>query len=114
MKRDEATSGAERWDCLAAGEGNIDLILGGLAALPEPGTERLAAALEMNASGSTAVTAALLARLGAQVGFVGRVGRDAWGEMVQEFLRESGVDASPLIVDPAVRTGITVAYAYGG
>src|SRR5262249_41972519 len=80
MKPEVATSGADRWDCLAAGEGNIDLILGGLAALPEPGTERLAAALELIASGSTAATAALLARLGARVGFVGRVGRDAWGE----------------------------------
>jgi sugar/nucleoside kinase (ribokinase family) len=49
-----------------------------------------------------------LARLGNTVGFLSRVGTDLWGSFCLEILERGGVDASKVIRDPALKTGITV------
>ena len=63
---------------LVAGEALIDLVVTDGAVLPSPG-------------GGPYNTARALGRLGASVGFLGRLSRDHFGNMLSEVLAESGV-----------------------
>lgn len=46
------------------------------------------------------------ARCGAPVSFIGKVGKDSFGDQIEEKLKESGVDCRFLFRDPEVGTGI--------
>jgi fructokinase len=63
---------------LVAGEALVDLVVADGAILPSPG-------------GSPYNTARALGRLGASVGFLGRLSRDKFGRMLTNVLAESGV-----------------------
>ena len=67
---------------LAAGELNPDLILSQVQGLPEFGQERVAGVFEMHLGSSTAIFAAQLSRLGAEVSLVARIGGDTLGEFL--------------------------------
>ncbi len=95
-------------DVVAVGELNPDLILEGLEGPPVPGREILANGCAFTLGSSTALCAANLAALGLRVGIVGKVGPDPFGDFVLQALRDRGIDASRVIRDPAVRTGVTV------
>ena len=56
--------------------------------------------------GDTSNFAVSAARQGARVGYITRVGRDAFGEMLLALWREEGVDASGVAVDDSASTGI--------
>lgn len=93
---------------VVAGELNVDLIFRGDRAEPRAGTETLADEFLMTLGSASAICACGLAKLGTPVAFVGRVGRDAWGDHCLAALADAGVDVSRVKRDPAVRTGITV------
>jgi 2-dehydro-3-deoxygluconokinase len=57
-------------------------------------------------AGAEANVAAGLAHLGQAVEWFGRVGDDPFGERIRASLRERGVDASRVIVDPSRPTGL--------
>jgi len=101
-----------RLDVVAVGELNPDLILDGMAGPPRLGREILAGRCTFTLGSSTALCCANLAALGLSVGIVGKVGADPFGEFVLRSLAERGIDASRVIRDPSVRTGITVSLAY--
>jgi sugar/nucleoside kinase (ribokinase family) len=101
-----------RLDVVAVGELNPDLILGGLSGPPRLGREILAERCAFTLGSSTALCTANLAALGLSVGIVGKVGQDAFGDFVVTCLEQRGIDASRVIRDAAVRTGITVSLAY--
>lgn len=98
-----------RWDLLVIGELNVDIIAAGVERLPELGKEILAPSLELRMGSSSAICAAASSKLGLRVGFVGKVGHDLFGRFVLGRLQELGVDTEPVIVDPAIRTGATIA-----
>jgi sugar/nucleoside kinase (ribokinase family) len=54
--------------------------------------------------GAPANVAVALQRLGLQAGFVGKVGRDPFGEYLRESLAHTGVDTTYLFVDEKART----------
>ncbi|MBE7211657.1 MAG: carbohydrate kinase, partial [Gluconacetobacter diazotrophicus] len=54
--------------------------------------------------GAPANVAVHAARLGAEVGFIGKVGRDGFGAALAAFMGELGVDLSCLRTDPAAPT----------
>jgi sugar/nucleoside kinase (ribokinase family) len=54
--------------------------------------------------GAPANVAVALQRLGLRAGFVGKVGRDPFGEYLRESLAQTGVDTTYLFVDEKVRT----------
>jgi sugar/nucleoside kinase (ribokinase family) len=91
-----------------AGEINADLVLGGLAALPEPGREILAESSELVLGSASAICATGLARLGNRVAFAGKVGGDLFGRFCLRDMRRSGIDVRRVVVDRTVSTGITV------
>jgi sugar/nucleoside kinase (ribokinase family) len=98
-------------DVVAVGELNPDLILDGLDGPPVLGREILASGCTFTLGSSTALCAANLAALGLRVGILGKVGQDLFGDFVLQALRDRRIDASRVIRDPTVRTGLTVSLA---
>lgn len=90
------------------GELNVDLILTGTDVLPEWNKEKLADTFELAMGSSSAITACVLAGLGADVAFVGVVGDDDYGHFMIEALRTAVVDTTYVTIDPALRTGVTI------
>jgi sugar/nucleoside kinase (ribokinase family) len=97
---------------LVVGELNVDLIVSGLSSLPELGHELVCTDMSRALGSSSAIFSRALAGLGAQVGFMGKVGDDENGRFMVEQLREMGIDTSGVIVDPATKTGITISLTF--
>jgi len=94
---------------VVAGELNVDLIFSGKHAEPRAGTEIRADDFLMTLGSASAICASGLARLGTPVAFVGRAGRDVWGEHCIAALLSAGIDVTHVKRDAAIQTGITVA-----
>lgn len=93
---------------LAIGELNVDLVLTGLKSMPVPGREIIAEDIKLVLGSSTAICAAGMAKLGLQVGFIGKLGKDSYGSVVKEGLSQYGVDLSMIMEEEKLSTGITV------
>ena len=91
----------------------MDVILSGLAHLPQAEQDTLAQGLDVVVGGQTATIARALVRLGVPVTFVGRVGDDEYGQRAIRQLAEDGVDTSGIVVDPELKTGVTVVLSTG-
>jgi len=65
---------------------------------------------EQNPGGAPANVLACLARFGKKVGFIGKVGQDAFGDYLAHTLQEHHIDASGLVRDPHVHT--TLAFVH--
>ena len=89
------------FDITAIGEILIDLTQSGLT---EQGIPRF----DANPGGAPANLAVAAARLGARSAFIGRVGRDGYGDFLRRTLEENGVDARGLSVDPVQHTTLAV------
>lgn len=96
------------FDVLVVGDLNIDLIFSGLPRLPQFGEELLATGLVRRLGGSAANFAVCCARLGLDVAFVAKVGRDEFGDFLRGKLQEWGVTTDYVRRDPELATGITV------
>ena len=67
------------------------------------------------ASGAPAIFAVAAARLGLAVGFIGSIGADAFGDLLEKRLGAETVDTRYLQVIPDYTTGIAfIAYAADG
>ena len=100
------------YDIAAIGELNVDIILNGIESEPEIGKEKFARDMTVTLGSSTAIFAANAAALGSKVCFVGMVGRDSFGSLVESSLRAKGVDTSYLI-EGDTPTGATICMNYG-
>lgn len=98
----------EKYDVLAIGELNVDMIVTGLKTLPELGKEILANDCSIVLGSSTAICAVGIARLGLHTGIIGKLGRDSFAEVVLEALRYNGIDTQNVIIDENIKTGITI------
>ena len=94
---------------LVVGEINVDLVLQGYHDFPAPGKEVLVDDFSMVLGSASAICAMGLARLGDPVAFLGKVGDDPWGRFCVEAMRERRIDVSRIVVDAALKTGVTVA-----
>jgi sugar/nucleoside kinase (ribokinase family) len=99
---------------LFAGEINVDLVLQGYTAFPEPGREVLVSGSELVLGSATAIMAMGLARLGTKVAFAGKVGDDLWGRYCLEDMAARGIDLSRVVKDARLKTGITVSITHPG
>jgi ribokinase len=89
------------------GSANEDLVVT-VANLPQPGQTVLAHGLAVLPGGKGANQAVAAARAGADVVFVGSVGRDAAGDRTVAALRAEGIDVTHLSVDPSAPTGVAL------
>ncbi len=87
-----------RPDVVTVGESMVAFRWAGPFALGAPLVARLAGAESNVAIG--------LARLGHRVRWAGRVGQDAWGDLVLRELRAEGVDTATAHRDPGAPTGL--------
>jgi sugar/nucleoside kinase (ribokinase family) len=96
---------------LVAGELNVDLVLVGLPSLPVLGRELVGTDFRVALGSSSAITAARLAALGADVDFVGIVGDDDFGQFVLRELGRYGVGTDH-VQSVSTSTGVTIALTY--
>jgi len=99
---------------VVVGSANVDMVAK-TPRLPMPGETVIGTHFTIACGGKGANQAVAAARLGAKVWFVGRVGDDMFGEMLERSLNEAGVDTTFLKRDPEAHTGVAQIYvAQGG
>jgi len=95
-------------DVLVVGELNVDLILT-VGVTPGYGqAEKLVDDATLTLGSSSAIFACGAAQLGLKVAFIGKVGDDDFGRVVLRSLAERGVNTSGVVVDPDIKTGLSV------
>ena len=88
-------------DITAVGEILIDLTQSGAN---EQGIPRF----DANPGGAPANLAVAASRLGASAAFIGKVGKDGFGDFLHGCLRSNGVDVTGMVVDPVQHTTLAV------
>jgi len=101
------------FDIAIVGETNLDLILYGLPERMPVERELLANGFDMTLGGSSSILAHNLASLGTRVGFVSEIGNDAFGQIAQSYLAESGVDLACFRSIHGATTGVTLVLPHG-
>lgn len=100
-------------DIVIVGEINLDLILYGLPLAMPTERELLGSGFSMTLGSSSAILAHNLAKLGARVGFVTKVGNDALGTIAMDRLAEANVDLSRVVRDEKTGSGVTLILPHG-
>ncbi len=98
----------KKYDVLAIGELNVDLMISGLKSMPIAGREIIAESSSLVLGSSTAITASWLAKLGLKVVFIVKIGKDSFADVVMEGLQANRIDTSHVIIDESIKTGLTV------
>lgn len=93
----------EKYDVVALGELLVDFTMNGVSAQGNP-------LFEANPGGAPCNVLSMLQRLGKRTAFIGKVGKDSFGEMLQRVVKEQGIDTSNLIMDEEVPT--TLAFVH--
>jgi sugar/nucleoside kinase (ribokinase family) len=101
------------FDVVVVGELNPDLILRGDVTPAFGQVEQIVEEAALTIGSSSAIFASGAARLGLRVAFVGKVGGDVFGQFMRQQLAEHGIDVSGIVVDPAIRTGLSVILSRG-
>ena len=91
------------------GSYNTDMIVQ-VPRIPRPGETMLGGRFSMAAGGKGANQAVAAARAGGRVQFIGRVGRDMFGDRAVASLGEEGIDASLVAIDPAEPSGTALIF----
>jgi ribokinase len=89
------------------GSANVDLVVRAHH-MPAPGENVFGDDLRMFPGGKGANQAVAVARLGGRARFIGRVGRDSFGEMLLASLRAAGVETDGLAAVADAPTGVAL------
>ena len=98
----------KKYDVLVVGELNVDLILNKIDSFPEKGKEKLAKEMTITLGSSSAIFASNMSSLGASVSFLGKIGKDSFGDLIIKSLKKKNVSTEMIIQDKAVNTGATI------
>lgn len=102
------------YDVLVFGDTCVDLILTDPNIVPQFGqVEKLVESYLLEMGGSCCIFACQAAKLGLKVGLLGRVGEDAFGQLMLTRLQDAGVDTRHVVIDPTLKTGLTVQLVQG-
>ena len=88
------------YDVIGLGELLIDFTANGTSGQGNP-------LFEANPGGAPCNVLSMLSMLGRRCAFVGKVGEDMFGRMLEQAIREVGIDSSALVLDPAANTTLT-------
>lgn len=103
------------YDLLVIGEINPDLILTGAGIDPAYGqAEKLVETVSLTIGSSSVIMACGAARLGLRTAFMGLVGDDIFGRFMLEAMQDRGIDTTACLLDPALKTGLSVILARPG
>jgi sugar/nucleoside kinase (ribokinase family) len=97
-----------RCDVIVVGELNVDLILNKIDQFPLIGKEVLADEMTLTLGSSSAIFASNLKTLGTSVTYIGKLGKDNFGQHIIDALKNKSVDTSNIIFSPKFNTGATV------
>lgn len=93
------------YDVTALGELLIDFTENGQSGQGNP-------LFEANPGGAPCNVLAMLSKLGHKTAFIGKVGKDFFGEQLKNAIREVGIDASYLKMDEQVHTTLALVHTY--
>lgn len=97
----------KRFDVVALGELLIDFTENGMSGQGNP-------LFEANPGGAPCNVLAMLAKLGHRTAFVGKVGKDFFGEQLKTAITEVGINADNLYMDAEVHTTLALVHTYPG
>lgn len=106
-------AGTARPDVVCVGIVVADVVARPVDELPLRGSLGLVDAIELHGGGCALNTASALARLGLRAAVAGKVGADAFGDVLVRLLDERGVDRRAVLRDPAAPTSASVALVGG-
>ena len=95
----------KKYDVTALGELLIDFTENGTSAQGNP-------IMEANPGGAPCNVLAMLGKLGQTTAFIGKVGRDFFGDQLEAAVREVGIDTLGLKRDPKVHTTLAFVHTY--
>jgi len=95
----------KKYDVVALGELLIDFTDNGLSEQGNP-------LMEANPGGAPCNVLAMLSKLGHSTAFIGKVGRDYFGEMLKKSIEEVGIDSTYLLMDEEVHTTLALVHTY--
>ncbi len=95
------------YDVVALGELLIDFTENGMSAQGNP-------VFEANPGGAPCNVLSMLAKLGHQVSFIGKVGNDMFGTQLEKAIAEVGIDTSGLLKDDEVHTTLAFVHTLDG
>ena len=101
------------FDLLVVGDLNADLILSGDVEPAFGQIEKLINDATLTLGSSAGIFACGAARLGLRVALVGKVGDDEFGRFIVREMNVRGVNTEGVVVDPRVKTGLTVILSRG-
>ena len=93
------------YDVTALGELLIDFTENGTSAQGNP-------IMEANPGGAPCNVLAMLERLGKKTAFIGKVGKDMFGNQLKAAVEEVGIDTKALIMDEEVHTTLAFVHTY--
>lgn len=93
------------YDVTALGELLIDFTENGTSAQGNP-------IMEANPGGAPCNVLAMLERLGKKTAFIGKVGKDMFGNQLKAAVEEVGIDTRALIMDEEVHTTLAFVHTY--
>ena len=93
------------YDVTALGELLIDFTENGTSAQGNP-------LLEANPGGAPCNVLAMLEKLGKKTAFIGKVGKDMFGEQLKRAVEEVGIDTRNLVIDEEVHTTLAFVHTY--
>ena len=93
------------YDVTALGELLIDFTENGTSAQGNP-------LLEANPGGAPCTVLAMLEKLGKKTAFIGKVGKDMFGEQLKTAVEEVGIDTRNLVMDEEVHTTLAFVHTY--
>lgn len=93
------------YDVIALGELLIDFTGNGTSEQGNP-------LFEANPGGAPCNVLAMLSKLGHKTAFIGKVGKDFFGEQLKEAIKEVGIDASALLMDEEIHTTLALVHTY--
>jgi len=102
----------KKFDVIAIGELNVDLILNKIDGEPEIGKEKFARDMILTLGSSTAIFAANVASLGTKTAFVGMIGQDSFGDLIKKSLASKNVNTDLLIETDKHASGATIVLSY--
>ena len=95
----------KQYDVTALGELLIDFTENGTSAQGNP-------LLEANPGGAPCNVLAMLEKLGKKTAFIGKVGKDMFGEQLKTAVEEVGIDTRNLVMDEEVHTTLAFVHTY--
>lgn len=95
----------KQFDVVAMGELLIDFTQNGVS-------EQGNLLFEANPGGAPANVLAMLRKLGKRCAFIGKVGKDLFGDMLEKTVENAGIDVRGLLRDPEIHTTLAVVHTF--